>query len=449
MDNNNDLCLTLVTKHALQDKLLAQKIYESFKPHEQLALLDIITGGTLPSKDVALIKMTTEKLKKEVMQKLEPYIRKGSKVVYPVPSKDMYKARIPNALLIEGKPAPQCAKTELQMWNKLHQYLYDNQGTETLETLAVKWFDERAKDLDIKARTRRRNKDTWNKYYKNNPIINIPINKITAKEVKAFYKSNTNGRKITRAELGNLKGIFNMLLSYAVDNNIVEINVAKSVDTRDLKCKKVNNNDKVYTREERATLFNHLKSIPQNVYTLGIMLMFCLDIRIGELKALKWNDVDMEAGQIYIHSQIVDAEDENGKWCQEECDYTKAQEEGSDGGGERWLPLSKTAKQILYQLKLLCGDGEYILINKAGTTIKTNKFNEHLQKYCKACGIRYLSSHKIRFYAVTEQAKLGKSLPDIQYNSGHRNRSTTEGYIRSILNKKNAVADEDWEEIFG
>jgi len=335
------------------------------------------------------------------------------------------------------------------MWNKLYQYLCSNKNTETLETLAIKWFEEREKDLDIKARTRRRNKNTWDKYYKNNPIIKIPLTKLTAKDIKAFYKSYTNGRKITRGELGNIKGVFNMILSYAVDNNIVGLNVAKSVDTKDLKCKKVNNDDKVYTREERTALFNYLNSIPQNVYTLGIKLMFCLDIRIGELKALKWSDVDMEAGQIYIHSQIVDAEGANGKWCQEECDYTKAQEEGSGGGGERWLPLSRTAKQVLLQLKLLCSNSEFILINKAGTTVKTNKFNEHLHKYCDACGIRYLSSHKIRFYAVTEQARIGKSLSDIQYNSGHRNKGTTEGYIRRVQNREKAVADEDWEKIFG
>jgi integrase len=393
--------------------------------------------------------MAINKIKKEVIELFKPYIRANSKIVYHCPSTDRWKAHIPKALIIEGNDVPHSASTELQMWHKLHQYLIGEEQVETLETLSVKWFEERAKDLDIKARTRRRNKNVWDKYYKNNPIIKIPLKKLTPRDVKAFYKSYTQGRQITRGELGNIKGIFNMMLSYAVDNNIVEINVAKVVDTRDLKCKKVNNSKKVYTRKERAALFSYLKSIPKNVYTLGIMLMFCLDIRIGELKALKWEDVDLETGQIYIHSQIVDAEDENGKWCQELCDYTKAQEESADSGGERWLPLSNTAKNVLLQLKMLCGSSEYILTNKAGTTIKTNKFNEHLQKYCTACGIRYLSSHKIRFYAVTEQAKLGKDLLEIQYNSGHKNKSTTEGYIRSVRNKEDAVVDDTWEQIFG
>ncbi|MCR4789171.1 MAG: hypothetical protein K5888_11335 [Lachnospiraceae bacterium] len=105
-----------------------------------------------------------------------------------------------------------------------------------------------------------------------------------------------------------------MVLDYAVNNEIIDHNVARDVSTKSLKCKIVNNKDKVYTPEERAALFEYLISIPQNVYTLGIMLMFCLDIRIGELKALKWSDYDESKGQIYIQRQIVDRKDENGKW---------------------------------------------------------------------------------------------------------------------------------------
>ncbi len=81
------------------------------------------------------------------------------------------------------------------------------------------------------------------------------------------------------------------------------------------------------------------------------------------------------------------------------------------------------------------------------TLIKTNKFNEYLKKYCEACGVRYLSSHKIRFYAVTEQAKAGTDLLTIQHYSGHRCQSTTLHYMRNACNE--AVADEKWEKVFG
>lgn len=430
----------LSIKHRDTDIKLAYEVYETCSDSEKLTLIDYMVGGIIKSKDVAIYEMTLNKLKKEVIERLRPYVRESAKIVYYCPSKKQYKARIPKALIIEEKPVPQCATTEYQIWLKLHNYLYGEEAT--LETLAELWFAERKQDLDVSSKTFDRNMNTWNKYFKNNPIVKLPIRKLTANKFYTFYKGYTAGRAISRGELGNIKGISNMILDYAVNNEYIDRNVARAVSAKTLKCKIVNNNDKVYTPEERRTLFDYLVSVPPNVYTLGIMLMFCLDIRIGELKALKWADYNEKDGQIYVHSQIVARKDEDGKWYQQELDYTKSGEDG-----DRWLPVTKTAKHILSQLRLLSNNKEYILINNGGTTIKTNKFNEHLKKYCTACGIRYLSSHKIRFYAVTEQAKAGMPLPSIQYNSGHRCKDTTLGYIRNAENR--AICDDKWNAIFG
>ncbi|SFC42005.1 tyrosine-type recombinase/integrase [Butyrivibrio sp. YAB3001] len=432
----------VITSFHQKDKPLIDTFYISLSEDEKLQLLDAILTDKIVSKDVAIYQMTLDKLKKDVVEKFAPYVRDTSKIVYYCPSKNQYKARVPKALIVEDNPAPQCAVSELQMWDKLHKYLFGDIENTTLEALYVKWLAERKADADISSKTYDRNVNTWDKYYKGNPITTIPLSKLTAKKIFDFYKSFTSGRSISRAELGNIKGIINMIYDYAVVNDIVSSNIAKTVSTKSLKCKIVNNKDKVYTPEEREKLFTYLQSLPQNVYTLGIMLMFCLDVRIGELKALRWTDYNENKGQIYIHNQIVDRKDENGKWCQLELDYTKSGEDG-----DRWLPVSKTARNILSQLKLLSGNSEFILTNQAGTTVKTNKFNEYLKKYCEACGVRYLSSHKIRFYAVTEQAKAGMDLLTIQHNSGHRCKSTTLHYMRNASNE--AVADERWEKVFG
>ncbi|MBO4846466.1 MAG: site-specific integrase [Lachnospiraceae bacterium] len=425
-----------------KDKKILEEAFRKLSDEEKYDLLEKVDNGTITSKDAALYDMTLQKMKKDVMEKLKPYIRKGSKVVYYLPSKKQYKARIPKALIEEDKPVPQYAVTELLMWHKLYVYLCGDNESLTLEDLFYRWIEERKNDPDITTRTCERNINTWNKYYKDKPITRVPFHKLTAKKIYDFYKSYTGGRLISRSELGNLKGIFNMIYDYAVVNDIVSSNIAKTVSTRNLKCKIVNNKDKVYTPEERKMLFDYLESIPQNVYTLGIRLMFCLDVRIGELKALRWSDYNEEKGQIYIHNQIVDRKDKDGNWCHLELDYTKSGEDG-----DRKLPISRKAKEILEELKTLNPNSEFILVNKSGTTIKSNKFNDYLKKYCEACGIRYLSSHKIRFYAVTEQARAGMDLLTIQQNSGHRCKTTTLHYMR--LAQFDPVADEKWESVFG
>ena len=64
-----------------------------------------------------------------------------------------------------------------------------------------------------------------------------------------------------------------------------------------------------------------------------------------------------------------------------------------------------------------------------------------------ATGINYYSSHKMRFYAVTAQAKAGVDIDTIRYNSGHLHLETTLGYIRRANNE--AENSEKWDEIFG
>lgn len=115
-----------------KDIPVISELFTKLSDHEKLLLLEILENGTITSKDVAIYEMTLEKLKKEVIAKFYPYIREGSQIVYFVPSKNQYKARIPNALRKEGTPIPQCTVTELQMWNNLHKYLYGDIENSTL-----------------------------------------------------------------------------------------------------------------------------------------------------------------------------------------------------------------------------------------------------------------------------------------------------------------------------
>ena len=47
------------------------------------------------------------------------------------------------------------------------------------------------------------------------------------------------------------------------------------------------------------------------VYPYAIKLFMNMFVRIGELKALKWEDVDWENKKIYIHDQIVSSQKMN------------------------------------------------------------------------------------------------------------------------------------------
>ena len=177
----------------------------------------------------------------------------------------------------------------------------------------------------------------------------------------------------------------------------------------------------------------NLTSLPKKTtYSLAIQLMFCLCCRIGELRAAKYSDIihDEKTGNDYIwlRHQIVDKKAGSKNRRATDVSYMK----GHSTAGKRKFPLSGYALEIIEKLQELHPDSEYICSSSKGTPITTNRFNENLKRFCQAAGVPYYSSHKIRFYAVSDMYDQGVNETTIQRLAGHNNLSTTRHYNRKL-----------------
>ncbi len=109
--------------------------------------------------------------------------------------------------------------------------------------------------------------------------------------------------------------------------------------------------------------------------------------------------------------------------------------------------MTNEAAEILGELRKINGNKKYILAaTKVDTPITLNRFNENLKKYCEEAGIRYLSSHKIRFFGATELFNAGVDPEQIRRIMGHTNIAMTEHYNRT--DGKINVDPEIWKKIF-
>jgi len=187
----------------------------------------------------------------------------------------------------------------------------------------------------------------------------------------------------------------------------------------------------------------YLYNLKPTVYTLAAQLAFCFCLRIGELRALKWEDYDEENSTIFIWHEIVEQSRDGKNRVAVDVSHTKT----NTAEGRRLLFVSDEAKKVLRRLRELNGDKEYILNSSGKMPITTNHFNEHLRQYCAECGVRYLSSHKIRFYGATELYDAGVDPEQIRRVMGHTTLAMTEHYNRT--NGKIIVDKEIWNKIFG
>ena len=174
----------------------------------------------------------------------------------------------------------------------------------------------------------------------------------------------------------------------------------------------------------------YLQEYDNDIYSLATQLAFRLIIRIGELKALKWTDIDGD--YVYIRHQTVERQVMNDDLSFESRTMeTVNRMKGKQQNGKRKQFLTAEAKAILQKIKQLNPNGEYILM-KDEKQLSTCTYNRHLKRFCEDAGIEYHSSQKIRFTSASILYD-GTNLALLSNLLGHTTTTMTLHYFRNIL----------------
>jgi len=283
----------------------------------------------------------------------------------------------------------------------------------TLESLLIDWNKYSRLETSRSEKTVSEDIYTFNRFLKDYSICKKDIRKLEIVDYIKYFDNIFRDFNPTRKQVNSIKTLIKQLYGQAAMNRINTINPVFQLDTY-FKSKDYRQVDEEpgYYEDERQKLISHLQSLESpDIYDYAILLMFCFTVRIGELKALKWSDIT--DNHIFICKQL----DSN----QKERDVKK-----NSRKGHRYLAIPDLAWDVFDKIPR---DGEYILL-KDGKPILTDSFNARLKKRCKECGVRYLSSHKIRFSNCTMLLEKGVEIRDVQYAMGHTEQRMTEHYNR-------------------
>ncbi len=150
---------------------------------------------------------------------------------------------------------------------------------------------------------------------------------------------------------------------------------------------------------------------------LAVKFNFCLGLRVGELVALKWEDVSERA----VH--VVREEIRNQMTNQYQIvEHTKTNE-------DRFVSLVPSALEILQKIE---PDSEFIFTRK-GIRLTSRQINYVLEKYAEREQVDTKRSHKIRKTYASRLNASGVPLDGIREQMGHSDLSTTLGYIYNPL----------------
>lgn len=365
-------------------------------------LKSFISNGKLTAEDVAIMEV---QMMKDQIAKIHHH-----KIYY---TDGRWATHVDDEAYKKGlKKISAC--TEERLYEKLAEHYLNSI---TFDKLLIDWMNYSRNETARKEKTIQEDKYTYNRYLLGKDISKKDIRNLQVTDFIRFF-DNLFRDNPTKKEIDKVKSLIGQLYGQAVMNKIPISNPLVQMKTY-FQNKEYRQVDETpgYSQEERNILLQHLNNISKpDIYDYAIIIMFYFTIRIGELKALKWSDINN--GSIYVYKQIDS--------IHQECDVKKKSRKG-----HRYLPIPESAQNILNKIP---HDGDYILM-KDGKTLLTDTFNRRLKKRCLECGIRYLSSHKIRFSNCTMLLDNKVDIRDVQYAMGHTEQRMTEHYYRPTYDK--------------
>lgn len=264
-----------------------------------------------------------------------------------------------------------------------------------------------------------------------NPRIgNVCINNIRIADLQKFELC-LKGGDLSNKSIRDILALLSAIFKYAEKVGLC----ANNLHIEDLYPKTEKKQIRVLPADERIRLeYYLLKSNDPAKY--GILLALYSGMRIGEICALKWSNIDLKAGTISVCQTLQRLQDRENKG------KTKILiSEPKSQSSKRIIPIPTFLTELLRKIKPQIPDAFLLSGNKNPIEPKTL---QNKNKSClKDCNIPYINFHTLRHTFATHCVEAGFDIKSLSEILGHSSVGTTLNlyahptleYKRSNMNK--------------
>lgn len=195
-------------------------------------------------------------------------------------------------------------------------------------------------------------------------------------------------------------------------------------------------------REKQVTCFTpaEQKQIEQAVLNgkkakmFGVVLCLYTGLRIGELLALEWSDVDFQKGIISVSKSCHDGKDNNGQ-------FARITDTPKTETSEREIPFPKQLIPYLRNLKKY-SNSIYVVASDSDKLISVRAYQRSFELFLKRLHIPHKGFHALRHTFATRALECGMDVKTLSEILGHKNPTVTlKRYVHSLIDHKRQMMD--------
>lgn len=312
-------------------------------------------------------------------------------------------------------------KTMKSLEDALIEYYGSGDGALTLSKVFYEWLNSRIDYGEICRRSYNLYENDFKYFF--STIEDKKIEDISYVYLEDFIKKSIRDKHMTRKVFSRMKTLINGFMKYANRKGYTKFSVNEFFETvelsrRSFTRKLVTDEENVFTDEELSLLEYYIDN-NADALNLAIKLVIYTGLRVGEVSALKYEDLDSNV--LTVRRTEISYKSDDGNTVREVRDYTKGKY------GIRKVIVTDVAVETIQRMKELDPNAEY-LVSSDGKRVYSAVIGHRLKRMCSKVGIPPRSIHKLRKTYATKLLNAGVSERLIIEQMGHTSIETTKNH---------------------
>lgn len=309
----------------------------------------------------------------------------------------------------------------------------------TLEEIFTEWNDRRRDLKKITKSSHSRMKQTFKRHFQD--FGKKRIRDVSELEIVEFLEEQIPKYHLTSRSFGSLKTIMRGILKRAKRQGYIYWSPELMFADLDVSDKQFfkrykEDDEQVFDEDEMNKVIEYLKA-NCDIKNSGILLLFVSGMRIGELVALKHEDLNPEENTVKVRRTET-------RYCNDD-DVTiyEIQNYPKTTSGLREIVIPSSYQWLIRDLYYNSNKGEYVFMED-GERLTTYHIRRREYAICRKLDIRKKSPHKIR--ATYDSILLDSNVDNrtVKDQMGHAEIRTSEVHYhrnRKSINKKREIID--------